>query len=530
MNQSQATWTKAMVAGLAATAMVGAALLAAAVPAVASTPTTGVWIFPHAKRTAALADSLDDTFYIGDSENPWLQDSFFADSLADSATVQVDLYNPTGSDLFNVQVFAAYSVDNLGLVESISFSGGVSGDLSYSGTDLQSGGTPQMTGGVAIDAHDIYPSYFVSYGVGDLDAGRAGILTFTITVVGDFANALIVHLDYTAEDADGNGVSGPFEADMNIFENGEADTCDLPTLTLAASPSTRTPAAGSDLVVRFRAGATGSDALVTDRAIAAQIEVTDPVSGAQIGEDGAAGVFVDDTGTDLNVTIPISPVLVAGDVIDIDATLTGTACGETLTATASLTVKVGGSASGDAHSADWWADQAEKTMKGKKQPAYSATEFALLLRKVALHSDIFTYGAWNGTAPTGGDDAGWVDIDTLSEAANVLNKKTDESKKVRGSEREDLALWLNVAAGAVNLDTQLEIYEKKHHCRGSHSEFEDHTGRKTLSSSYDTPSEILAFLETQIKDWSDGHGASKDQLKLARRLARSVNNEWLVAA
>src|SRR6476660_4366157 len=230
MSRTNATPARALAATTAVFALIGAALLAAASPVTATTPTTGAWIFPHAHQADAVADSLDDSFYTADSANPWLQDSFFADSSPDGATVQVDLYNPTGSALYNVQVFAAYNIENLALVDSISFSGGASGDLSYAGTDLESGGTPQMVGGVAIGGHDVYPAYFVSYGVGDLPAGTAGIQSFTIDVVGQFANGLIIHLDYTAEDAAGNGVSGPFEADMNIFENGDSEPACDPTV------------------------------------------------------------------------------------------------------------------------------------------------------------------------------------------------------------------------------------------------------------------------------------------------------------
>jgi hypothetical protein len=185
---------------------------------------------------------------------------------------------------------------------------------------------------------------------------------------------------------------------------------------------------------------------------------------------------------------------------------------------------------GNSHSASWWEEQAEKTKMGSKKAEFSKSEFDLLLQRAALHSDVFVYASWNGTAPTGDKDAGWLDIDSLADALKVFDKKTGESKKVRGAEREDLALWLNIASGAINLDTPLEIYEKKNKCKGHGSEFEDQTGLRSLSSSFDTPGEIVAILETQIKDWQDGSGDSKSALKLAKRLARAVNSEWLVAA
>ncbi len=512
--------------------LLGAALLAATSTSFASTPTTGAWIFPTSHRTDAVADSLADTFYTADSSDAWLQDSFFADSQADSASVSIDLYNPTSAQLFNVQIFAAYSVDDLSLVNSINFSGGDSGDLSYSGTDLQSGGTPQMAGGVAIDTHDVYPAYFVSYGVGNLAAGASNIRTIMIDVSGDFAGGLIVHLDYTAEDASGTGVSGPFEADMNIFENGEAPpACEPPTLTLTAVNFGKSPIAGSNLTITYAANASDWEVQAKGRVVSADEEASSPVDGATVElQDADATIADGERVVRVNITFALSPLLLAGDTVQVGALLTGEACGETLTASSSINVKVGGTAGGHAHSAAWWEEQAEKTKQGNKKAEFSKADFELLLERAALHSSVFAWGPWSGDSPSGGTDSGSVDIGSLAKAMKVLDKETSESKKVRGAEAQDLALWLNVAAGALNLDSSLEIRERHQHSRSAHSDFGDHVGMNTLPSAYDTPGEVLAFLEKQIKDWQDGQGASKIDLKLARRLAKAVNQEWLVLA
>src|SRR6266699_3927749 len=214
-----------MLGSAAGLVMISAACLAALSPLVGATPTTGVWIFPHDHQADAVNDSLTSSFYIADRANAWLQDSFFADSLASSADVKVDFYNPTSSDLTNVQVFAAIS--DSALFTDIAFSGGSSGDLTVAAADL-SGGTPFLSDGTNLPAHDIYPASFTSYGVGDLKAGSSNIKTVGVKVSGDFAGGLIVHLDYVAEHGDGVVLTGPFEADMNIFENGEPQTapCD----------------------------------------------------------------------------------------------------------------------------------------------------------------------------------------------------------------------------------------------------------------------------------------------------------------
>jgi hypothetical protein len=497
-----------------------------------------VWIFPHAKQADALADDLDDSFYTGDSNNAWLQDSFFADSQAGAATVEVDLYNPTGADLENVQIFAAYSADQLDMVTSVNFSGGDSGDVDYPTDELdESGGTPSLAGGGTMDPHGVYPAYFVSYGVGDLPAGSSGIRTVAIEVVGDFAGGLVVHLDYTAEDADGDPVSGPFEADMNIFENGEdgePPACDPGALHLSGNLSGGSYKPGEG--ISFTARLEVVEDFVYERD---PVTVTLATGGSsvtsEVGEvSGGNWSWVVPENTPLNLTVnvtaTVAPLQLAGDKHTMSASLAWDDCAGGGSDTLSLSAPVTNTPTEASHSAAWWAEQVEKAQKGKKKAAYNSSQLDGMLGAIAAHSDVFVYGSWNGTAPDGASDEGWLDISSLRDAEKVLDGKSPDSRKVRGAERQLLALWLNIASGALNLDTQLEIYEKKHRCRGSHSEFEEHTGRRTLSSSVDTPAEILAFLEGKVDDWKDGSGSAKGDLKYARKLAKAVNLEWLVAA
>ena len=138
----------------------GAVLILSVMPFALALPAEGIWIFPHARQMDAVGESLDDTFYIGESENMVLADSFFADASPDAAHVQVDLYNPTGDTLLNVQLFAALS--DAEFFGSISFAGGLGGETSYDDVDSLSAGTP-----FGLDTHDVYPTYYASYAVGD---------------------------------------------------------------------------------------------------------------------------------------------------------------------------------------------------------------------------------------------------------------------------------------------------------------------------------------------------------------------------
>lgn len=521
-------------AGLAAfSVLMGSVVLATLGPSAAATSTSGAWIFPTSHRADALADDLDDTFYTGASENLWLVDSYFGDSTAEAADVSVDLYNPTSAVLSNVQVFVAIS--DLTLLTDIAFSGGESGDVSYAALEI-GGGTPFLAGGASMDAHDIYPAYFVSYGVGDLASGSSNILSIEVVVNGDFASGLIVHLDYSAEDANGDPVTGPFEADMNIFEAGdfgEPPACTPGDLKLSGTLNgTYKPGQGVDIAASLTLVPSfeyeTSDVTVTFNS--GQIDLNSSSEGTIKGGDWSwdlpDGVTVNTT---VNLTGSTGPLHLAGDILAMEASVSWDGCDGGGKADLQVTFEVTNQASGKSHSAGWWEEQLEKTEKGKKKAQFNATQADGFFQAIAFHSDVFTYGDWDGTAPNGDSDEGWLDISSLDDAIDILEGKSPDAKEVRKTEREALALWLNVASGALNLDTALEIYEKKHHCRGK-SEFEEHTGLKSLSSSYDTVLEILGFAEGQISDWQDGHGASKTDLKLARKLAKAVNNEWLVAA
>jgi len=522
--------------------LVGSVLVVALAPASATTPTTGAWIFPNSKRADAVADDLDDTFYIAGGSDDWLRDSFFGDTANGSADVSVDIYNPTSSTLYNVQIFAAVSISGIDLLNSIDFDGGDGGASSFVPGDF-AGGTPFLAGGSSMDDHDIYPAYFVSYSVGDLDAGSSNISTITVQVDGDFVGGLVVHLDYSAEDASGNGVEGPFEADMNLFENGDIEeppACVPGDLEVSQSVSTDEVSPGGSFTWKVSVQASEGElpaefdlqevqAWTMTHELLHGLGATHNSSNDSTFATPSVGAW-----TNASRSVTVSPLLLVNNFVELHASVEWVdACDGTLMSAAASdvpTVTVVGDASGDVHSANWWEEQAEKTAKGKRKAVFTEDEFDQLLQRVALHSDVFTYGEWDGTAPTGDDDDGWVDIDSLAKARKVLEKKTNESRKVRGAEKQDLALWLNIASGGINLDTSLEIYEKKNRCRGQHSEFEDQTGLSSISSAYDTPAEILAFLEDQIADWKDGSGDSRGDLRLARKLAKSVNHEWLVAA
>lgn len=520
--------------------MISAACLAALSPLVGATATTGVWIFPHDNQADAVADSLSSSFYIGDNSNPWLKDSFFADSLASSADVQVDLYNPTSSDLTNVQLFAA--INDSSLFTDIKFSGGSSGDVTVVAADL-SGGTPFLSDGSNLPSHDIYPAYFTSYGVGDLKAGSANIKTLTVKVSGDFAGGLVVHLDYSAEDGDGVVVTGPFEADMSIFENGEASpACVPPTPTLSASTSDLKPLAGEGVTVTFETNASNWTVQATGRAVYGNTTEATALPGAnvELGDADAFGPLAIADGKALehaNFTLNISKLLLPGDEVRISAVMSWEACNGTPgNTTASLTLTVGGTPAGSVHTASWWQVQFDHAAKGKGKLDFTTDELTLFLERAALHSTVFMYGPWNGVGPGGGCDGGWVDIGSFSDALAVLKAHDHANKMSNKAERELLALWLNVASGALNLDTPLKVPkhggdddDEDEDQQGS-SPFQKHTGLQEPGSAYDTPGEIIAFASLQLDDWKDGSGASKADLKLAKNLCMSVNKGWLVAA
>lgn len=179
-------------------------------------PSTGTWIFPHANQAAVLLGQITDSFYTGEHGDPELNYSFYAVAGSSSAAVQVDFYNPTASTIINVQVWAAITVNHSSYFNSLSFAGSVCGDLSYPDLGSLSAGTPIVSGGGPLDAHGVYPAYFASYCIGNLNAGA--IKTIWLNVSGDFESGLIVHLDYSGEDAFSAPIQGPVEGDMNIWK------------------------------------------------------------------------------------------------------------------------------------------------------------------------------------------------------------------------------------------------------------------------------------------------------------------------
>lgn len=519
---------RAVILGL----VLAAVLVASAMPAATAISADGIWIFPHSRQADAVDESLSSAFYTSDESNDILDDSFFADSLAGSANIKVDLYNPTSATIENVQLFAAISDGDL--FTEISFAWGSGGEVSYTGLDSLSTGTP-----FGLDAHDVYPAYFASYSVGDIDAGTSGIQTVWVNVTGDFAGGLIVHLDYTGKDASDNSVVGPYTADMNIFENGE---CAQATFSLSKSVSDSTPAPGG--VVKYTitwqqtGGDDASDVTVTD-SLPGEVAILNVSQGSFSGQDWiwSIGNSSDGSSGTATVNVTVSDLLLDGDAFANTVDLSWDSCGGnegSQTASASATVET--TPSGDVEKASFWKKEYKRAEKGKGKHEFSNDDLTLFLKRIALHSEVFTYGEWDGTAPTGAEDEGDIDIDSFDEALDVLKAHDNEDKLLNKAQRELFALWLNVASGKINLDTSLKVKQKgcsdddeEKECKGK-SAFEAHTGLKSPGSSYDTPGEIIAFAEDQVNDWADGSGASKSDLKLARNLCLSVIKGWLIPA
>lgn len=526
-----------------------AAMVLSVLPMAGAVGTTGVWIFPHAHQSDVLAGTLSSSFYMGSNSSAWVSDSFFADSLADSANVQVDLYNPTATDLPNVQLFVAIS--DIALLTSIDFAGGDGGAVSVPASDI-GGGTPFLADGTTLDDHGVYPAYFTSYSVGSVSAGTGGIVTIWVNVTGDFAGGLILHLDYTGV-ADTEVVfSGPFDADMAIFENGESTTpCEDAVVVLSyqlsfneSSPDSMTARVAFEL-----ANGMPTSGLVATATFPAGLKPTSTTDGTISGQKWNWEIPSDNVGDSFKaeITLAVSPLLLDGDVLTSEAMVNWETCdGSDGRASAEASAEIQLTASGDVHPASWWQKQIEKTSKSKRDAEFNKTELDGFLQAIALHSAMFTYGSWNGTTPTGAKDEGWLDIGSLHDALEVLKGKSGDSKKVAGIERQALALWLNVASGAVNLDTQVgttrhcddndsdddDGADDDGACQNNHrqrrSVFEQRTGLSEPGDDLDTVGEILSFAEGQSADWKDGSGVSKDDLKLGRLLCKAVNRGWLV--
>src|SRR2546426_5826355 len=108
----------------AAAVILAASLVLSTAPSAIAISSTGIWVFPHAHQSDITGGGTDSAYYIGANTSAVLADSFYADSGADSANIQVDIYNPSGAKLLSVQLFAAIiDTDNF---TSISFAGGES--------------------------------------------------------------------------------------------------------------------------------------------------------------------------------------------------------------------------------------------------------------------------------------------------------------------------------------------------------------------------------------------------------------------
>jgi hypothetical protein len=515
----------------------------ALVPSAAALGNTGLWIYPHDHQADVLNGLFLDSFYAADNASAWVADSFFADSSSDSASVRVDLYNPTETDLVGVQLFAAIS--DIDLFTSVSFAGGDGGEFTSLASDL-GGGTPILADGSSLDGHRIYPAYFTSYSVGDIAASESSIVTLWVNVTGDFAGGLIVHLDYAA--ADGNGVvyTGPFEADMNILEaERPGPSCQDAQLAASVTPLPSSDPTLADLALSWQfpdLPASTVTQLVVSLPLPDGLALQSLEGGTVAGDVLTFELGSAASGDAWSVTLHFVQLdtLIATS-FTFTETVTWLSCaGNAGSASASATVHTSLPAAGPPLDLHTWhhafvhAAKADPRCKGpseaRRAHAHPAVTQGLtvLLERVALASSVFTYGPWNGTTPAGGPDGGWIDIARFCDAADALSGHTKDPKASHQLERELLALWLNVAAGRVGADQTLTVGAG--HTEHGKSPFEAHTGLAAPGEPFDTPAEILAFAEGVLEAARDDGRPPKADARLATDLCKSVNEGWLLQA
>jgi hypothetical protein len=532
----------------AAAVIIGSALaVGLAAPAAADLPTSGLWIFPHERQAAVLGGGLGQYYYNTSSDNEWIADAFFADADADGASVAVDFYNPSGSDMTNVILWVAVSSGEV--FEGLEFSGGSSGDFSVVLDDL-GGGTP--TTGASLPDY-VYPAFYTSYGIGDVPAGSSGIVTVNIDVTGDFAGDLVIRLDYTATDANGDDASGPFEAGMTIYEWGDlpADNGDDPTCPDDADLSLSGSTSGMmrdgvflvtvALALEATEGYSAGPVIVELHWDLAFDESSLPgghsagVTTLEIDEVGAdAGRFAAD-----NLTAVVQPLLLPGDTVTVILRVVWDGCDGGGEASLRLNTTVDRDPTGRVKSANSWANEVFDAMKDEKRKKpraeYNTSQFDTFVRAIALHSDVFAYGAWNGTDPFGDEDAGWVDIEDLDDVMDILDKRGRGDRSAKEAQQELLALWLNIASGRANLDSELKVW-KKHFSWGA-DRYEDGEVPGDVQR-------IVGFAEQSLLDWANTddpagghhqkghhwwlkHWREGNDLRLAAALCWLVNAGWL---
>lgn len=529
--------------------LVGSTLaLALAAPASADLSTSGVWIFPHERQSAAVNGTLGQYYYNTTSGDDWIADAFFADADADGATVDVDFYNPTGGDLTNVILWVAVSDDSL--FTSVDFSGGASGDMSV-GVDDLGGGTP--TTGSSLPDY-VYPAFYTSYGVGDIDAGD--VATVTLDVTGDFEGGLVLRLDYVATDANDDDISGPFDAGMSIYDWGDLPANDgqCPDGAGVEVGLSLTPdyVRGEEFDVALTISLTPSaDYVATD----VTLDLKSTLAGLTLDELGLGDLEQYGTGTTFDIgsldqelvleaTLTGSPLLLPGDETGLTLEVSWDGCDGGGHVTSTATEPIGAGRSGSARSPSSWAGDLHDALRADGQghrhtPDYNESQYDTFMQAIALHSDVFTYGDWDGEDPFGGTDAGWVDISDLSDARDILLKRGSGQGNVKEMEQELLALWLNVASGRVNLDSELQA--RHHGCERGHGRGDDDDdGDGGSGSSLDVQG-IVSNAESTFTDYVEagddsgghghGHGAwrSASQLWGATVLCWMVNSGWLRA-
>lgn len=527
--------------------LVGSTLaLALAAPASADLSKSGVWIFPHARQDAVLGGTLGQFYYNTTSGNEWIADAFFADADTGGATVDVDLYNPTSGDLTNVILWVAVSDDDL--FTSINFSGGSSGNSSV-GVDDLGGGTP-TTGASLPDF--VYPAFYTSYGVGDIATGE--VETITMDVVGNFGGGLVLRLDYVATDANDDDISGPFDAGMSIYEWGDLpeDEGQCPDdaeveVGLSLSPDyVRGKQFGVAMTISLApsAGYVATDVTLDLRGILAGLSLDELGLGdlEEFGTGPTFGIGGLDQELVLESTLTGSQLLLPGDEIGLTLEVSWGGCDGGGQASSTVTESIGAGRSGSARSASSWARDLRDALRAGGNgnghtPDYNESQYDTLMQAVALHSDVFTYGDWDGEDPFGGEDVGWLDISDLEGARDILLKNGQGQGNVKEMAQELLALWLNVASGKVNLDSQLTLW--RHGSGHGHGDDdEDDDGGSDLSVQdimSNAESKFTDFIEAGDDD-SRGHGhghaawRSGLQLRGASLLCWLVNSGWLRVA
>jgi hypothetical protein len=252
-------------------------------------------------------------------------------------------------------------------------------------------------------------------------------------------------------------------------------------------------------------------------------------------EDGIGTLEIDAVGGDagnyslVNVSLSGSPLLIDGDNVSLSLSASWDGCDDGGESSEQTSLEIELDPSGRAKKAKYWSHDLKDALKDERRNRdkadHNTSQFALFMQSVALHSAVFTYGPWDGEDPLGGEDEGWVDISDLEDALDVLRKSTHGHGKLKKANQELLALWLNVATGRVNLDSDLKVWKK--HIKWGEDRYSkgDEPGDVQL---------IVSYAESNLTDYVDasddkgkGHKDAGKALRLAATLCKLVNSGWL---